>query len=61
MRTGHGAQNFAVLRQLALNLLRRDRARRDSLPTKRFTAALDDAYRARLLAPLLPALTTVRN
>lgn len=61
VRTGHGAQNFAVLRQLALNLLRRDRARRDSLPTKRFTAALDDAYRARLLAPLLPALTTVRN
>ncbi|HSH81377.1 MAG TPA: ISAs1 family transposase, partial [Herpetosiphonaceae bacterium] len=50
VREGHSPQNFAVLRHLALNLLRQERTRKGSLPTKRFTAALDDAYRATVLA-----------
>jgi predicted transposase YbfD/YdcC len=52
VRVGDGAQNFAVLRQLALNLLRQDRTSRGSLATKRFRAALDDTYLARLLTGL---------
>ena len=44
VRTGHAARNLAVVRHLALNLLRQDTTRKGSLATKRFTAALDDAY-----------------
>jgi predicted transposase YbfD/YdcC len=50
VRAGHAAQNLAVLRRLALNLLRRDTARNGSVATKRFTAALDQTYLATLLA-----------
>jgi predicted transposase YbfD/YdcC len=52
VRVGDGAQNFAVLRHLALNLLRQDHTVRGSLATKRFRAALDDTYLARLLTGL---------
>ena len=61
VREGHSPQNFAVLRHLALNLLRQERTRPGSVPTKRFTAALDDTYLATVLAPLADALTTARN
>jgi predicted transposase YbfD/YdcC len=49
-RTGHSPENFAVLRHLALNLLRRDTAVRASIATKRFKAALTEQYLARLIA-----------
>jgi predicted transposase YbfD/YdcC len=49
-RTGHSAENFAVLRHLALNLLRRNTAVRGSIATKRFKAALTEQYLARLIA-----------
>lgn len=52
VRVGDGAHTFAVLRHLALNLLRQDRSVRGSLATKRFRAALDDTYLQRLLAGL---------
>jgi predicted transposase YbfD/YdcC len=52
VRVGDGAQTFAVLRHLALNLLRHDRTVRGSRATKRFRAALDDTYLARLLTGL---------
>ncbi len=52
VRVGDGAHNLAILRQLALNRLRQERTHRGSLATKRFRAALDDAYLARLLAGL---------
>jgi predicted transposase YbfD/YdcC len=55
VRVGDGAQNLARLRQLALNLLRQEHTHRGSLATKRFRAALDDAYLGRLLAGLTPA------
>ena len=50
VRTDHGPQNLAVLRHLALNLLRQERSCRGSIATKRFTAALDETYLARVLA-----------
>jgi predicted transposase YbfD/YdcC len=49
VRAGHAAQNLAVLRRLALNLLRQDTTRTGSLATKRFTAALDQDYLTALL------------
>jgi predicted transposase YbfD/YdcC len=48
IRTGDGAQNFAVLRHIGLNLLRHE-ASAVSIATKRFRAALDDAYLLRVL------------
>ena len=58
VRVGDGAQTFAVLRHLALNLLRQDRTGRGSLATKRFRAALDDTYLARLLTGLVGSPAT---
>jgi len=58
VRVGDGAHTFAVLRHLALNLLRQDRTVRGSLATKRFRAALDDTYLQRLLAALAPRSAT---
>jgi predicted transposase YbfD/YdcC len=52
VRVGDGAQNFAVLRHLALNLLRHERAGRGSIATKRFRAALDNTYLRTLLGGL---------
>jgi predicted transposase YbfD/YdcC len=52
VRVGHEAQNFAILRHLALNLLRQDTSVRGSLAAKRFRAALDHLYLLRLLGGL---------
>jgi predicted transposase YbfD/YdcC len=45
----NGAENFAILRHFALNLLKRHPAKL-SLKRKRFKAALDDSFLAQLLA-----------
>jgi predicted transposase YbfD/YdcC len=58
VRVGEGAHNLAVLRHLALNLLRQDRSVRGSLASKRFRAALDHAYLLHLLANLAPRPAT---
>jgi len=50
VRAGHAARNLAVVRHLALNLLRQNTTRTGSVATKRFTAALDDAYLSTILA-----------
>jgi predicted transposase YbfD/YdcC len=50
-RSGHGPENFAIVRHFALNLLRRDPAR-GSIAKKRFRAALDDHYLSTVLAQL---------
>jgi predicted transposase YbfD/YdcC len=55
VRVGDGAHTFTVLRQLALNLIRQDRTVQGSIASKRFRAALDDAYLTQLLAGLAPA------
>ncbi len=44
VRVGHAPENFAIIRHVALNLLRQDPSRRTGLANKRFRAALNDAY-----------------
>ena len=50
VRKGDGAQNFSVLRRLALNLLKRERTAKIGLKAKRLKAGWDDAYLLRALA-----------
>ena len=50
VRAGHAAENLAVLRHLALNLLRQEHSARIGLKAKRLKAAWDDAYRLKVLA-----------
>jgi len=52
LRKGHGAQNFALLRHLALNLLNQDTATQAGAATKRLKAGWDVAYREQLLQGL---------
>jgi len=49
IRRGNGAENFAVLRHIALNLLKRENSTKQSLRAKRKQAAWDDAYRLKVL------------
>ena len=49
IRHGHAAENFVVLRHLALNLLRRQQTKRLSLKAKRLKAGWDDAYLLQIL------------
>ena len=49
VRTGHAAENFAVLRHMALNLLRREASARCGVKAKRLKAGWDDAYLRRIL------------
>lgn len=51
VRVGHAAENFAVLRRIALNLLRQDRSVTAGIKAKRLAAGWDDAYLRHLLAP----------
>lgn len=48
-RTRNAAQNLAILRRLALNLLNKDRTVKDSIKGKRFAAALDTDFLLHLL------------
>lgn len=50
VRTGHAAQNLAVVRRLALNLLRQDQTVKVGVKAKRLKAGWDEAYLLRLLA-----------
>ncbi|MFO1418456.1 MAG: ISAs1 family transposase [Methylotetracoccus sp.] len=49
MRMGNAAENFSILRRLALNLFRQDRSVKAGVKTRRLLAATDDAYRQKLL------------
>ena len=44
VRVGHAAENLAVARHVALNLLRRERTAKVGIQTKRLMAGWDDAY-----------------
>ena len=48
VRSGNAPQNLAVVRHLALNMLRRE-ASKGSIATKRFRAALDEHYLLKVL------------
>jgi predicted transposase YbfD/YdcC len=50
LRRRYGDQNFAVLRQLALNLLRQDQSIKLGVKGKRLKAGWDEAYLLHLLA-----------
>ena len=54
MRAGNAAENFSVLRRIALNLFRQDHSVRAGVKTRRLLACADDAYRQKLLG--LPAV-----
>jgi predicted transposase YbfD/YdcC len=44
IRKGSGPENFAVLRRIALNLLRNNKSLKGSIKTKRLNAAMDTDY-----------------
>ena len=49
IRKGNGAQNFAVLRHIALNLLRQENSAKDSIRAKRLKASWDHDYLLKIL------------
>lgn len=50
VRSGNGAENFSVLRRMALNLLKSDKTTKRSLAGKRKDAAWDNDYLLKVLA-----------
>jgi predicted transposase YbfD/YdcC len=48
-RIGHAAENLAVLRHVALNLVRQERTAKVGVATKRLMAGWDDAYLLQIL------------
>lgn len=48
-RTKNAAQNMAILRRAALNLIKKDRSTKDTIRGKRFAAALDPDFLLHLL------------
>jgi len=49
VRTGHAAENFAMLRHIALNLLRQDHTVKVGIKAKRLKAGWDEAFLLHLL------------
>lgn len=51
VRTGHAAENFALLRRLANSLLQQEKTAKVGIANKRFNAALDLRYLLKVLNP----------
>lgn len=49
IRKGSGAQNFAILRHIALSLLRQEKTTKVGIKAKRLRAALDEKYMLKVL------------
>lgn len=49
VRVGHAAENFALVRRVALNLLAKDKSVKRGIKTKRYKAALEEDYLLRIL------------
>ncbi|KVR01779.1 transposase [Burkholderia ubonensis] len=49
VRIDNAAQNFAILRRITMNLLRRDTSTKVGIKIRRLKAATSDRYRAQLL------------
>ena len=49
IRRDHGGENFALLRRLAMNLLRQEKSSKRSLKAKRKQAGWDNEYLAKVL------------
>lgn len=49
IRIGHAAENFALVRRMALGLIKKESTSKASLKGKRFSAALSDAYLEKIL------------
>ena len=48
-RKQHSPENFALLRRLAINLLKQDKASKQSIKMKRYRAAMDNNYLVKIL------------
>ncbi len=49
MRKGHSAENFVVMRHVALNLLKKDKSTKLGMKSKRLKAGWDNDYLTKLL------------
>ena len=52
IRKGYGAQNFAVLRHIALNLLKQEQTTKCGIKNKRLQAGWDEAYLFKVLTAM---------
>jgi len=57
-RCNHSAENLALIRRVALNILRHNGPTRDSLRQRKIRAALNDHYRLNLILGVLTPATT---
>jgi len=57
-RRDHSAENLALIRRVALNVLRHNGPTRDSLKQRKIRAALNDRYRLNLLLGIVTPATT---
>ena len=48
-RSGHSAENLAIIRRFALNILKRNKSCKLGVKNKRLKAAYDDDYRTSIL------------
>jgi predicted transposase YbfD/YdcC len=53
LRKDNGAENFAIIRRIALNLLKQDKSIKVGIKNKRLNAGWDHAYLLKLLRPIL--------